>query len=415
MVDRKRGRRGEGSVRLKGNTWYGKFSYTDPKTNRSTTVERRLIGAKSERDARHLMREMQKQAEMGELVTVKTLKVGQLLEEFLAARENGLALVNGKTAGPRTLALARQYAAYVLRDPIAKMNALGVIADDVKAFLVRLRDKGGQNGKPLTNAVTKTRLLLGQAFAYGRPTYGLPRNPVEEALKVGASGIITTTSHRAENGDDISDRWETDDVRRLIETLEADDRSTHPLALLLMLRTGLRKGEAYGLRLTDLNDIDGPRPTLTVRQSNSTDLSGRKRITTPKTKGSGRTIPLTPESVETIKKALAFHAKYSAVHPKEWAASLKKDGGQRYLFTTKKGESQSVNNCNRHLRRTCEQLGIPILSPHACRATYTTHLIMQDVPLPRIASLLGHTTTQTLQRYYNKLRPTDTVAPSAGY
>src|SRR5262249_14978730 len=67
---------------------------------------------------------------------------------------------------------------------------------------------------------------------------------------------------------------------------------------LLIVQTGMRRGEALGLRWQDM-DIEHKR--LRVRQCVEV-LDGKANITTPKTPAALRTITLFPESVAALKK-----------------------------------------------------------------------------------------------------------------
>jgi integrase len=66
---------------------------------------------------------------------------------------------------------------------------------------------------------------------------------------------------------------------------------------LLIVQTGMRRGEALGVRWSD---IDFAKGRLRVRQAIEI-LDGRPHITTPKTKAALRTITLFPESVAALR------------------------------------------------------------------------------------------------------------------
>lgn len=49
-----------------------------------------------------------------------------------------------------------------------------------------------------------------------------------------------------------------------------------------------------------------------------------------------------------------------------------------------------------------ERLGIPKFSPHVLRHGFATDLLNRGVPLPQVASLMGHTGVRMLDRYFHE-------------
>lgn len=70
---------------------------------------------------------------------------------------------------------------------------------------------------------------------------------------------------------------------------------------------------------------------------------------------------------------------------------------------TRKG---SLNNLCKKLSR---HANIPRFGPHACRHFFATRLIQAGVPLIIVSRILGHANTQTTEKIYCHLAPTDVL------
>ena len=116
---------------------------------------------------------------------------------------------------------------------------------------------------------------------------------------------------------------------------------TRDEALIIMaLRTGMRQGELAALRWEDL-DLDGPRPSVTVRNSADTRT---KTVITPTKTGEERTLRLGPRMVEVLK------AHRARQREERIAASTWEDPG--WVFPNSKGKVRRRDSVMRVFRRT---------------------------------------------------------------
>ena len=160
-------------------------------------------------------------------------------------------------------------------------------------------------------------------------------------------------------------------VRQLLGNAAED---THFAALWLIAHTGLRGGEALGLRWTDVDVVE--RQVL-VRQAVVETGDGR-HLGDPKSKSGVRDIPISGATVDV----LMAHRTVQEAH--------KERMGRRYrdmnlVFPTMYGTPNRTSTLNYALRKYAPELHV-----HQLRHFAATQLMELGVALPRVAALLGH-------------------------
>jgi len=129
------------------------------------------------------------------------------------------------------------------------------------------------------------------------------------------------------------DRFTDHELARILTA--ARDEHFHPV-ILALARTGLRAGEACGLRWRDLN-LTGPRPRLSVVWQ----LDKWGGLVRPKSPSVRRTLPLRPEVVEVLE---GWRARQDV-----WADRLGEEWGNEHdlAFTTRTGGPVWARNVGR--------------------------------------------------------------------
>lgn len=165
------------------------------------------------------------------------------------------------------------------------------------------------------------------------------------------------------------------------------------IAILLALNTGMRLGEVFGLKWSDI-DFDNNIVHVN-RALVSTNTKGMK-FEDPKTKGSKRRIAIP----EKVKKSLERYQKQQ-----EWFANALGDkftNKEGLVFTNSFGKPVNTTNfTNRYYKRMLGQAGLDQkICFHDLRHTHATLLLKQGVNIKVISERLGHSTvTMTLDTY----------------
>jgi integrase len=177
----------------------------------------------------------------------------------------------------------------------------------------------------------------------------------------------------------------------------SDTGETHRLypLYLMALTTGMRRGEILGLRW---EDVSFSKAQITIRQ-NLVATSKGASISTPKTADSERTIDISPQLVEVLKK-------HKIRQTEEFnALGIKPD--HNLVFTSEAGTPIAPRNLYRHFNSVLDKLHgqVKRISFHNLRDTHATLLLEEGVHVKAVAERLGHTDAVTLLRRYAHALP----------
>jgi integrase/recombinase XerC len=136
--------------------------------------------------------------------------------------------------------------------------------------------------------------------------------------------------------------------------------------LTLLYGAGLRISEAINLNINDFNEKD----YIIIKGK------GNKERIVP-------VLPIIKDRINKYIEACPYNFKNGEA-----------------LFVGKRGERISPRIIQRRLAQLREELKLPdIITPHALRHSFATHLLSQGVNLRSIQELLGHSSLSTTQRY----------------
>ncbi len=151
------------------------------------------------------------------------------------------------------------------------------------------------------------------------------------------------------------------------QLIAAADTPWTKAMVVLLLSTGIRRSEAVGITLDDLN--------LEERQLLIRGKGDKERV-----------VPLTDQAVEAIQAYLPHRTKTQS----------------RHLFVSAwKGEPIHGRCINRMLQIVIQRAGLAGqgITPHKLRHTFATHLIRNGVDIRTVQELMGHSELETTAKY----------------
>lgn len=173
-------------------------------------------------------------------------------------------------------------------------------------------------------------------------------------------------------------------IRRLIDACE---RLRDRFLLVLLNETGLRVGEALGLRHADLRLRAGE--VRVVPRSDNVNGVRAKGL-------KARTVPA---------RSVVFDA-YATYMEAEYGV-LDCDYVFVNLFRPPRGAPMTESNVENLTVRLRSRTGIGEYSPHALRHSYATRMLRAGVPIEVVAALLGHASPTTTAETYSHLTVED--------
>lgn len=174
----------------------------------------------------------------------------------------------------------------------------------------------------------------------------------------------------------LDDAMTVDEAQQLITYAKGDRLEA---LVVLVLRLGLRRGEALALRW---EHVDLKRAELTIAGTLKY-RDGRLQVDTPKTSASYRTLPLIDDLVAVLRE----HRRRQAAEQLA-AGPLWHDGG--FVFTRENGEPLTPTTVSHWWPDLCVAAGIGRRRFHASRHTAATLMLNAGTPLEVVSAILGH-------------------------
>ena len=307
------------------------------------------------------------------------------IQELRRAREQGLLLASAKartsdylvrwledTARPSIR--PRTYESYELNVrrlmPLIGFVRLGSLSPaHIQAAYGRLMQRG------LTaNSVRQAHVVLHRALRQAMQWGMIPRNP--------ADAVSPPRANRREM--QVLDEHE---LRRLFETNDDDDM--HALWVLLAT-TGLRLGEALGLKWDDLDPKSG---RLTIQRALQRQRGAGLVFVEPKTNKSRRTVHLAAGTL----RALAEHRQRQREQRLRKRLTWEENN---LAFCSEIGRPLEGGQVSWRFHKALRTAGLRRMRVHDLRHTAATHLLTRGVHPKVVQELLGHSTiTLTLDTY----------------
>jgi integrase len=158
----------------------------------------------------------------------------------------------------------------------------------------------------------------------------------------------------------------------------------------VLVATGLRLGEALGLRWAD---VDLEHQTVLVRRT-VRRREGGLALAPPKTPSAARGLALPAGAAGALRRQRARQAAQALARGRP----LQDDD---YVFAAAPGGPPPHHaTIARALRRAARRLGLPPLRPHGLRHLHASLLLDQGLPLPAVSRRLGHSSPAITARVY---------------
>lgn len=211
---------------------------------------------------------------------------------------------------------------------------------------------------------------------------------LEQALKMGlvARNVAdAVTPPRVERKE--MQTWTEEQAQRFLE--RAKQSPYGPIWIVLLL-TGMRRGEGLGLRW---RDVDSEGQVLRVRQT-VTVVQGAPHIGPPKNKSSVRDV-----SVHASVMAALHEHKARQNERRLQLGDVWQDND--LVFPSAVGTPINPNNLTRDYNRCVAQAGVPRIRIHDQRHTHASQLLQMGIDIKVVAERLGHARTSTTMDIYH--------------
>jgi integrase len=286
-------------------------------------------------------------------VTASRMTVGAYLDSWLDSR---------RALKPKTRTLYADAIRHYLKPHLGSTRLLDLRAGHLDRMYAGL--DLGRKGRPLSpSTVRRIHGVLRVALNDAVKRRLMPYNP--------AAHIELPRERRNE-----ARTWSAEEASRFLR-LVANDR-LGPLYHLL-LTTGLRRGEAVGLRWQDVS-FDGR--VLSVVQQIS-DVNGTPTIGTPKTKRGTRLVSLDDTTVAALRQVRDRQASEREAWGDAWV-----DTG--LVFTREDGTGIRPDHVSAHFQGLVARTGLPRIRLHDLRHTSASLALAAGVDLKVVSERLGH-------------------------
>ena len=285
---------------------------------------------------------------------------------------------------PKTYDSYSQIVRLYLKPDLGHISLAKLSPHQVQLFLNRRHASGGEDEKPLSARTVQyiravLRKALGQALKWGH----VARNV---ALLVDPPRAARPEIHP----------FTAEQTLAFLKQIKGGRlEALYTVALAL----GLREGEAFGLRWTD---IDLEARTLHVKFSLQR-IDGKAQLVETKTKESRRLLALPDCIIPALRAHRVRQLKEKLEAGEDWQMW---EGGP-LVFTTPIGTPLDPSNVLKQFQAALKAAELPKLRFHDLRHSCATLLLAQGVSPRAIMEILGHSTiTLTMNTYTKVLTPT---------
>lgn len=358
-----------GSLIIRYNKWYGKFRVEGTQVLRCLDIEAK--GGRNKRKAQEALDALMREY-AGLIVDKDNLYFLDFLDNWL---KDIALLIKPTTWESYDKAVQGKLKNYF--DSEQKLSSIS--SADLTEYFCYLSVNGRSDGKGGLGykSVKNIRGVLSSAFEYAVEKKYIKENPV-------------TKSRMPAFADKIKEEvpeYNADEIKLLLRTAKEQDSHIY-IFLLLDCYTGLRKGELFGLKWSDVF-------------YETKMLKVTKRLLIPKTDSSVRKIPLNDYVLSELR------AEQERQRELQELLGSGYDTSNDFIIRNKDGKPYSnLSAINRVLNRLEKKAGLHHCTIHGLRHSVASILDDNGVPIQDISVLLGHESVQTTEKIYINRRRT---------
>lgn len=360
---------GEGTVRQRPNgTWEARLHYDDPETGKRV---RRSFYGRTAKAARDAMKAGRDRIDAGAPVKDASITVADWLARW---RATTLAASDRSESTKALYAnLARKH---IEPEPFGATRIDRLKPTDVEALVLRMRAKTkpvkaieDDEGPQLVRALSDSTI---------RQTYTVLRSALDGAVR---DGLLARNPAAAVKRPGVARREARHlDNSALLAVLAAAEGSRYYPVVALIATTGLRRGEALALTWDRVDLVKG---TVTVAATLGR-IGNRLLISEPKSERSRRTVPVSPKTIELLRKQKVAQAAERLRAANQWRDRT------GLVFTTELGAPVEPRNVLRVVETAAKAAGIADVGVHTLRHSIATTWLEGGEHIKRVADLLGH-------------------------
>ncbi|MFD8415548.1 tyrosine-type recombinase/integrase [Streptomyces sp. NPDC059650] len=394
----KRRANGEGTITKRSDGRYQAAAYV---YRPDGTRVRKFAYGKTREEVNGKLIEMQEKTHKGIPAATSTMAFGDYLTYWIAA-------VAPNRLKPATLSSYEGLTRLYIRPALGKKKLNRLSPADIRLFLSDFKNgclcclRGADAARPedernccaVKRCCKRSPSARTVQYVHAVLRSALQQAVREELVARNVARIVETPTVKREEVHPLN----AGEARLLLKA--AQPHRLHALWLLL-ISTGLRRGEALALTW---GDVDLAAGQLRVRR-NLQRIRRELIFGTPKTARSLRTISLPKRCVEALKAHRGAQEREQKVAGKKWQPLEHQPSG--LIFTTPTGRPTDPRSLNRMLTLLCTKAKVRRVRVHDLRHTCASLLLAQGVDARTIMETLGHSTiTMTLDTYAHVMQTT---------
>lgn len=327
------------------------------------------FSGKTEAEVKRKIREYNK----SEHIDSNKVTVGEYIQNWLTTYKMGTIKLSSYDAIEKTLRNQ-------IMPNIGMIQLQQLTSDDIQSLLNKLKNEDGYS----YSTIKKVYDCLNASLLHATIKKDISENPM----------LLVKMLAQSEFEQKDIRYFTAKECKRIVEECSREYSTGKPVyqyadAYILMLNTGLRLGEAIGLKKCDW---DKEKKTLHVQRNiqsvSKRDNSGNRvkgkqliQITT-KTYSGDRIVPLNKAALEAVERLCEQH------QDSEW------------IVCSSKGDPIPPERLERTFYRILKNVGISQAGTHSLRHTFASMLFAENVDVKTISELLGHASIQiTLNTY----------------